>query len=413
LIKSVKSVKPELLSPAGDIESLEAAVLFGADAVYLGGKFGLRSNAALNFDEIIQSVNFAHSHSVKVYLACNIVAGNRDADAFPEYVRNAEKAGVDAVIVSDVGLFYLAKTHAPNLPIHISTQAGTMNYAACCALHKVGAKRIILARETSLADIRIIRDNTPPELELEAFAHGAMCVSYSGRCLLSAYLSNRDANKGNCSQPCRWKYRLTEETRPNEYMEIAEDSRGSYILNSRDLCMIDYIKDMAEAGLTSLKIEGRAKTAYYTAVITNAYRAALDAYAKNRPLPEWARREVDNVSHRPYGTGFYFGEAKQYYESSGYSRERDFVATINDSRDGVIEITQRGYFTVSDYIEAVQPYSEPARVVISDMRDANGEKVEVANKAMQKLFIKCDNAIAHFTHFKEGTMLRRCPSRKT
>jgi len=406
-VKPVKNVKPELLSPAGDTESLKTAVLFGADAVYLGGEFGLRSNAALNFDEIIQSVNFAHSHNVKVYLACNIVADNRDADAFPEYIKNAAAAGVDAAIVSDVGLFYLARTHAPNLPIHISTQAGTMNYAACNALYKAGAKRIILARETSIADIRTIRDNTPPELELEAFVHGAMCVSYSGRCLLSAYMSDRDANKGNCAQPCRWKYRLTEENRQGESFDITEDGKGSYILNSRDLCMIEYIEDMAKAGLTSLKIEGRAKTAYYTAVITNAYRAALDAYAENRPLPEWARREVDNVSHRPYGTGFYFGYAKQYYESSGYTRDRDFIATVDNCNDGVIEITQRGYFAINDYIEAVQPFSEPVRVVITDMRDANGEKVEVANRAMQKLFIKCDKAIA------KGAMLRRCPSRKT
>lgn len=282
-----------------------------------------------------------------------------------------------------------------------------MNYAACSALYKAGAKRVILARETSLADIRTIRGKTPPELELEAFAHGAMCVSFSGRCLLSAYMSGRDANKGFCSQPCRLKYGLTEETRPNELFTIIEEDRGSFILNSKDLCMIDYIGEMAEAGLTSLKIEGRAKTAYYAAVITNAYRAAIDAYANNAPLPEWARREVDCVSHRPYGTGFYFGEARQFRESSGYARDRDFIATVGNRENGVVEITQRGYFTISDYIEVVQPFAEPERVVITEMRNRDGEKVEIANHAAERLFIKCDNV------FKEGAMLRRCPSRKT
>lgn len=400
--------KPELLSPAGDTESLKAAVLYGADAVYLGGEnFGLRANAGLKYGEIVQSVDFAHSRNVKVYLTCNIVADNRDANAFPEYVKKAEAAGIDAVIISDMGLFGLARTHAPSLPVHISTQAGVMNYAACDALYKAGAKRVILARETSLADIKIIRGNTPSELELEAFAHGAMCVSFSGRCLLSAYMDNRDANKGVCSQPCRRKYSLSEETRPNEFFEISEESRGGFILNSKDLCMIDYVGDMAEAGLTSLKIEGRAKTAYYAAVITNAYRAALDAYANNIPLPEWARREVDCVSHRPYGTGFYFGEARQFCESSGYVRDRDFIATVDNCENGVAQITQRGCFTVRDCIEAVQPFSEPERVVITEMRNANGEKIETANRAVEKLFIRCDNI------FKEGAMLRKCPSRKT
>jgi len=392
-------IKPELLSPAGGPESLKAAVLYGADAVYIGGGFGLRINAEFNEEEVIQAVEFAHKNNVKIYLACNIAANNADADAFREYAEKSALFGVDAVIVSDIGVFDLARTYAPKIPIHISTQAGVMNYAACNALYKAGAKRIILARELSLAEIRRIRAETPPDLELEAFVHGAMCVSISGRCLLSAYMTGRDANRGACAHPCRWKYALTEETRPGEFFEISEfsDGRGSYILNSKDLCMIDYVQELAEAGLNSLKIEGRAKTAYYTAVVTNAYRAALDS----RTTPEWAKREVDCVSHRPYCTGFYFGPPEMRYESSGYIRECDFIAAVDGFEDGLIRITQRGYFTVSDYIEAVQPFSKPEQIVISEMYNANGEKITVANHAMEKLFIKCDNTL------KEGAVLRR------
>jgi len=401
--------RPELLSPAGDFESLKAAVLFGADAVYLSGeKYGLRVNAGFKQGEIIQAVEYAHKNNVKIYLACNIVANNADIDGFPEYIKEAANLNVDAVIVSDPGLFDSVKTHAPELPVHISTQAGVMNYAAANALYKAGAKRVILARETSLSEIKAIRGNTPPGLELEAFVHGAMCVSFSGRCLLSAYMNDRHANRGECTHPCRWKYslyHLEEETRPGEYFDITETNRGSYILNSKDLCMIEHIGEMAESGLTSLKIEGRAKTAYYTAVITNAYRAAIDAYANNQPLPDWARREVDCVSHRPYCAGFYLGNAAEMnYETSGYIRECDFIATVDkyNCADGAAEITQRGYFTASDYIEVVQPFCEPERVVISEMFNAAGEPVKVANHAMEKLFIKCGNT------FKQGAVLRRC-----
>jgi putative protease len=276
-----------------------------------------------------------------------------------------------------------------------------MNYAACNALYKAGAKRIILARETPLSEIKRIRAQTPPDLELEAFVHGAMCVSFSGRCLLSSYINNRDANRGECSQPCRWEYHLTEETRPNEFFKVFEDGRGRYILNSKDLCMIEYISQLAEAGLSSLKIEGRAKTAYYTAVITNAYACAIDAYKKDLPLPEWVKREVNCVSHRPYSTGFYFGQAEQYYENSGYIRDCDFIGTVDGYDNGFIEITQRNYFTVNDYIEVIAPQNPPERFVINEMYNSNRARVEIASRATEKLLLRCDRA------FPTGAMLRR------
>jgi len=400
------SIKPELLSPAGDLESLKAAVLYGADAVYLAGEaFGLRVNAGLKYEDVLLGVDRAHENGVKVYLACNIIANNADIDAFPDYIANMAEIGVDAVIVSDMGLFDLAKKYAPALPVHISTQAGVMNYAACCALYNAGAKRVILARETSLDEIRVIRGKTPPELGLEAFAHGAMCMSYSGRCLLSSFINNRRANRGECTHPCRWEYShyLEEKTRPGEFFRIdeLEGGRGSYILNSKDLCMIEHIGEMARAGVTSLKIEGRAKTAYYTAVITNAYRAAIDAYAGGRPLPDWVKREVNSVSHRPYCTGFYFGGPEQSPESSGYVRDCDFIAVVSGDNGGMVEITQRGYFTVTDYIEAVEPGSPPKRVIIEEMYGADGERADTGRHAEEKLLIKCENKL------KSGTVIRK------
>ncbi|MCL1789033.1 MAG: U32 family peptidase [Oscillospiraceae bacterium] len=397
--------KFELLSPVGDIESLKLGFLYGADAVYVGGEgFGLRANAGFSMDELAFSVDYAHKLGKKIYLACNIVANNHDVDEFPAFISQAEKLGTDAVIVSDLGMFDLVRTHAPELPVHISTQAGVMNYVSANMLCKLGAKRIILARETSLKNIRRIREETPPELEIEVFVHGAMCMGFSGRCLISAYLANRDANRGACAQPCRWKYYLMEETRPGEFFRVFEEKqeRGSYILNSKDLCMIEHIGDLAENGVTSFKIEGRAKTAYYTAVITGAYRVAVDAYEKGMLLPEWVKREVNCVSHRPYCTGFYFDESDiQSYENSGYIRDCDFVGVIDGFCNDMLEITQRNYFTADDRLEVVVPGRIPAELKIGYMENSKGEAVRIANHAVEKLYIRCK------TEFPQGSLIRR------
>ena len=313
------------------MERLEMALLYGADAVYLAlNRFGMRA-AAGNFspDELRTAVRMSHERGVRVYVACNNVMHEGDIAALPEAIELIADAGADALILSDMGALRLAKKHAPSLDIHISTQAGVANSAAATELYELGAKRVILARELTLDEIAKLRQNTPADLEIEVFAHGSMCVSFSGRCLLSNYLNGRDGNRGACSQPCRWKYRLIEERRPDEPFEITEDG-GTYILNSRDLCMIDHIGDLIDAGVTSLKIEGRAKSAYYAAVITNAYRHAADCYFAGVPLPEVWRREVYKVSHRDYSTGFFFDEAGpgQSYDSSMYTADCDVVAVV-------------------------------------------------------------------------------------
>jgi putative protease len=386
--------EPELLSPAGSPESLKMAVLYGADAVYIGSKeFSMRA-ASENFslEELGEAVKFAHSHDAKVYLACNIIPANREAERFPEFIAEAVKTGIDAVIVADIGMLEAVKTHATSLDIHISTQAGVTNYAAANAFHKLGAKRVILARETSLPEIAQIRAKTVPELELEAFVHGAMCVSFSGRCLLSSYLVNRDANRGECAQPCRWGYYLMEEKRPGQYFKAEEEERGTFILNAKDLCMIEHLDKLKEAGVNSFKIEGRAKSAYYTAVITNAYRTVIDALKRNVPVPKWALNEVFTVSHREYCTGFYLssaGEAAtQYYEDNGYVREYDFIGVVNDYEAGVADITQRNHFNINDEIEVIAPREQPRKLIIKSMKNIKNEPVEVANKATERLFIE-------------------------
>lgn len=274
-----------------------------------------------------------------------------------------------------------------------------MNYASANAFHKLGAKRVILARETSIEEIAKIRKNTPQELELEAFVHGAMCVSFSGRCLLSSYLINRDANRGECAQPCRWGYYLMEEKRPEQYFKLEEDGKSSFILNAKDLCMIEHLDKLRDAGVSSFKIEGRAKSAYYTAVITNAYRAAIDAVSAGKSVPEWAKREVLAVSHREYCTGFYLGEenAVQFYEHSGYARDYDFIGVVNDYKDSIADVTQRNYFTVHDEIEAVQPKKPPVKLAIKSIRNEQGEIIEVANKATERLFIETDTELKPFS----------------
>jgi putative protease len=398
----------ELLAPAGSPESLKMAVNYGADAVYLGCKdFSMRA-APENFTlgELHEAVAYAHSHGVRVYLTCNIIPTNGEAERFPEFIAEAAKTGIDAVIVTDLGMLEAVKTHAPNLDVHISTQAGVTNYAAANAFHKLGAKRVILARETSLDEIAQIRAKVSPELELEAFVHGAMCVSFSGRCLLSQYLVSRDANRGECAQPCRWGYYLVEEKRLQLPFEIAEDERGTFIMNARDLCMIEHLSAMKSAGISSFKIEGRAKSAYYTAVITGAYRAALDAAAVGEAVPDRALQEVQKVSHREYCTGFYFnrGDAAQFYEDSGYVREYDFIGVVNED----LSITQRNFFTASDIIEVIAPHEKPRKLTIKSMRNEKNEPVEIANKATERLFVefKCMDTRTHAA-LKPYSVLRK------
>lgn len=395
----------ELLSPAGDYECLEAAVDYGCDAVYLGGtSFGMRANPK-NFDieALAKAVNYAHDKGVKVYLTCNTVPTNDEVEAFPEFIREAEKTGIDAVIVADIGVMAMVKKYAPDLDIHMSTQVGIMNYETANELYRLGARRIVLARETSLKEIRRIRDNIPGDMEIEAFVHGAMCVSFSGRCLLSKYLVDRDANRGACAQPCRWKYFITEEKRIGQDFEIFEDNRGTYILNAKDLCMIEHIKELLDAGVTSLKIEGRAKSSYYVATVTNAYRCALESVYKNEKPPRWVLDEVYKVSHRRYCTGFFFDhdDAEQYYADSGYFREYDFAGVIDSYENGTIYMTQRNYFTLDDELEILSPGCEPVRFTPSEMFNEKGESVRIANHATEKLTIPYDRS------FPKNSILRK------
>ncbi|MDR1753689.1 MAG: U32 family peptidase [Eubacterium sp.] len=393
----------ELLSPAGDFESLKSAVLFGADAVYLGGQaFGMRASSK-NFsdEELSAAVKFAHRHNRKVYLACNTIPSNEEVKLFPDFIKKSASRGIDAAIVTDPGILEMIKEYAPKgFEIHMSTQAGITNYKSAIAMYNLGAKRIVLARELSISEIKKIREEIPEDLELEAFVHGAMCVSFSGRCLLSEYLTGRDANRGECAQPCRWRYHLMEETRQGEYFPIFEES-GTFILNSKDLCMIEHLGKLIEAGITSFKIEGRAKSAYYTAVITGAYRAALDASLKGKPAPEWAIVEVNTVSHREYSTGFYFGTPGQNYKNGGYIRDYDFVGTVDLCKNGKLHITQRNHFKKSDKIEIISPMERPEKLEILNMTDIDGKERETANIAGEKLILHCKK------DFSAGSFLRK------
>ena len=395
----------ELLSPAGDLECLEAAVNYGCDAVYLGGKgYGMRA-AAKNFDfeQLKQAAEYAHSRNVKVYITVNTLPSNDEIDAFPEFIKNAEAAGVDAAIVCDLGVMSLVKKYAPSLEIHMSTQVGIVNYATAAELYNLGAKRVVLSRETSIEEIKKIRDRIPADMEIEAFVHGAMCVSFSGRCLISAYMTGRNANNGECAQPCRWKYNLVEETRPGQYFPIYEEDGGTYILNAKDMCMIRHLDKLAEAGVSSFKIEGRAKSAYYVATVTNAYSAALRCVKENREIPQWIADEGYNVSHREYCTGFYFGtyDAKQIYESSGYIRNCDFVGTIDGFENGRVLLTQRNYFTVDDDLEVLMPHRPPVKFKPSALFNSEGEEIRVANRATEKLTAICEG------EFVRNSILRK------
>ena len=374
MMKSVWK-KPELLAPAGDWEKLKMAVLYGADAVYLAGtSFGMRSFAG-NFtdEELPAAVAFAHDHGVRVHCTVNTMPRNDEVTQLPAHLERLQDAGVDALIVADLGAFTLAGKYAPRCQRHISTQASISNFVTASAWYDQGASRVILARELSLEEIRTIREKTPKELELEAFVHGAMCVSYSGRCLLSNYMTGRDSNRGACAQPCRYQYYLMEEKRPGEYFPVFEDEKGTYIMNSRDMCMIDHVDDLMDVGLSSLKIEGRAKSAYYAAIVTGAYRHVIDDVAAGRSVDRVWRDEVEHVSHRHYATGFYYGQPGQYYEDSRYIREWQVVALVTDCEEnGLATLSLRNKFAAGDTVEVVGPDTKPFSLEVPVMEDQDG-----------------------------------------
>ncbi len=392
--------KYEVLSPAGDLECLKAAVSFGADAVYLAGtQFGMRT-ASKNFTEeqLAEGIEFAHSRGARVHITCNVLPRSSELDALPEFLHTAQALGADAFIIADLGVLELAKKHAPNVEIHASTQTGIVNYATANALHKMGVSRVVLARELSIPEIREIRRNTSPELEIETFVHGSMCVSFSGRCLISSYMTGRDANRGDCAQPCRWKYHLYEENRDGQFFPVEEDESGTYLYNSRDLCMIEHLPELLEAGVKSLKIEGRAKSAYYTSVVTNAYSGAVRAYEAcpdNYTLPQWALEEVDKVSHREYNTGFFFGtEPGQQTGFGGYIRKYDVVAVCERGSDGCeCEITQRNKFYVGDELDVLPPGQPSYTVHVLSIRNETGEQVESTPHAMERLWLTADKPV--------------------
>ena len=367
--------KIELLAPAGDMERLQMAAAYGADAVYLAGTtFGMRSFAG-NFtpEALKEAVELCHRRGIRVHVTCNTMPRNNEVARLPEWLEYLDSLGVDAIILADVGTLALAAAHAPHVERHISTQASVVNYQSARAWHQLGAKRVILARELSLDEIREIRDKTPPELELEVFAHGAMCVSYSGRCLLSNYMTGRDSNRGACAQPCRYQYALMEEKRPGEYFPVFEDEKGTYIMNSRDMCMIGHLDDIMDAGIDCIKIEGRAKSEYYAAIVTGAYRHVLDEVAAGEtPDPVWLD-EVEHVSHRHYSTGFYYGQPGQYYDNSRYIRDWQVVAVVEScDANGMATLSLRNKFRAGDTVEVVGPDCKPFSMVVPEMRDAEG-----------------------------------------
>lgn len=370
-----KLKKLELLSPAGDMERLIMAVAYGADAVYLAGTdFGMRSFAG-NFtpEELPAAVRYAHDHGVRVHVTVNTMPREDEVLCLPEYLERLDDAGADALILADLGAFTLAGKYAPRCQRHISTQQSVANSVCASAWYDLGASRVVLAREVGLEEIRKIRANTPKVLEIETFGHGAMCVSYSGRCLLSNYMTGRDSNRGECAQPCRYQYALMEEKRPGEYFPVFEDEKGAYILNSRDMCMIDHLHDLMDAGVDCIKIEGRAKSAYYAAVITGAYRHVIDDVAAGRPIdPVW-RDEVDHVSHRVYSTGFYYGFPGQYTESSRYLRQWQVCAIVTEcDTDGMATLSLRNKFHAGDLVELVGPDTKPFAFEAPSMTDESG-----------------------------------------
>ena len=386
----------ELLAPAGDMERLEMAVAYGANAVYLAGNtFGMRSFAG-NFspEELKTAVALCRKHNVRVHVTCNTMPRNEEISRMPEWLEFLNEVGVDAIIMADVGVLSLAKQYAPKVECHISTQASIVNYQSAKAWHDLGAKRVILARELNLDEIREIRAKAPKELEMEVFAHGAMCVSYSGRCLLSNYMTGRDSNRGACAQPCRYQYALMEEKRPGEYFPIYESNGQTYIMNSNDMCMIDHVGELMEAGLDSIKLEGRAKSAYYAAIVTGAYRHAIDAAAAGIPLdPVW-RDEVEHVSHRHYSTGFFYGQPGQYTENSRYIRDWQIVAKVlSCDSEGNAILTLNNKFHVGDELELVGPDVRPRTLTVDCLWDEEGNALDEVRKPQMVFRMKLPQAV--------------------
>ena len=400
--------KPEILSPAGDWEKLQMAVLYGADAVYLGGTaFGMRSFAG-NFtdDELPRAVRFAHDHGVKAHVTVNTMPRCGEVDQLPAHLEKLDAAGVDALILADLGAFTMAEKYAPHCQRHISTQQSIANYASAQAWYDLGAQRVVLARELSLDEIREIRRRVSPELEIETFCHGAMCVSYSGRCLLSNYMTGRDSNRGECAQPCRYQYALMEEKRPGEYFPVFEDEKGTYIMNSRDMCMIDHLDDLMDAGIDCLKIEGRAKSAYYAAIVTGAYRHVLDDVAAGRSVdPVW-RDEVEHVSHRHYATGFYYGYPGQYYENSRYIRDWQICAVVTDcDSEGNATLSLRNKFAAGDEIEIVGPDTKPFVMTAPMMVDAEGNELAEPKTPQMTFTMKLPQTVPPMSFVRHGVDL--------
>ena len=387
---------PELLVPASSLEVLKIAVIFGADAVYIGGEaFGLRAKAK-NFtnEEIKEGIAFAHEHGVKVYITANILAHNQDLEGVKKYFTELKEIKPDALIISDPGVFMIAKEICPEIEIHISTQANNTNYGTYQFWYAQGAKRVVSARELSLAEIKEIRDNIPKDLEIETFIHGAMCISYSGRCLLSNYFTGRDANQGACTHPCRWKYAVVEEKRPGEYLPVYENERGTYIFNSKDLCMIEHIPELIEAGIDSFKIEGRMKTALYVATVARTYRKAIDDYLESPELykknMDWYKEQISNCTYRQFTTGFFFGkpdETTQIYDSNTYIKEYTYLGIVGEEKDGHYRMEQRNKFSVGETIEVMKPNGENIEVEVLEILDEEGNRMESAPHPKQVLYI--------------------------
>ena len=375
--------KPELLAPAGNMEKLKVAFVYGADAVYIGGSaYGLRAFAG-NFsnDEIIEALRYAHKLNKKIYVTVNIFPHNNDFEGLDEYLKFLYDSKVDGIILSDPGVFMTAKKVVSKMEIHISTQVNNVNYKSAMFWHELGAKRIVLGRELTLEEIKEIRENTPDSLELEAFIHGAMCISYSGRCLLSNYMTGRDSNRGECAHPCRYKYYIMEEKRPGQYMPIYEDDRGTYIMNSKDLCMIEHIPDVCEAGVTSLKIEGRMKSAFYVASVVKAYRQAIDEYIQHgkesKFNPKWLK-DLNRASHRQFSTGFYYNNPGQVYENSDYIRDYDIVGIVKDYDpiNKIATIEQRNKLYKGDSVEIMSPKGDDFNLTLDTIWDENGAEID-------------------------------------
>ena len=400
--------KLELLSPAGDMERLKMSVLYGADAVYLAGTdFGMRSFAG-NFtpEELPVAVEYAHSHGVKVHVTVNTMPRNHEVKDLPAYLERLNDAKVDALILADLGAFTLAGKYAPDCARHISTQQSIANYECAKAWYELGAQRVVLARELNLEEIRTIRANTPKELEIETFGHGAMCVSWSGRCLLSNYMTGRDSNRGACAQPCRYQYALMEEKRPGEYFPVYEDEKGTYILNSRDMCMIDHLQDLTDAGVDCIKIEGRAKSAYYAAVVTGAYRHAIDDLAAGcQPDPVW-REEVEHVSHRIYSTGFYYGEPGQYTENSRYIRTWQICAIVESCDEkGLAVCSLRNKFAKGDELEIVGPDTRPFAFTAESMEDMEGVALEEPRTPQMRFTLQLPKQVPAYSILRKNVDL--------